>query len=92
MIGGCSGLEYVKAPSSVVPGEANLGLGCGNPISRADLKSGEVVLDLGSGAGLDAFLAAGQVGVSGKGIGVDMTPDRIFCGSCQLPRRDNAPR
>jgi arsenite methyltransferase len=59
------------------PGEANLGLGCGNPISMADLKPGETVLDLGSGAGFDAFLAANRVGDSGKVIGVDMTPEMV---------------
>jgi arsenite methyltransferase len=59
------------------PGEANLGLGCGNPISMADLKPGETVLDLGSGAGFDAFLAANRVGESGKVIGVDMTPEMV---------------
>lgn len=61
----------------LAPGEANLGLGCGNPISMADLKPGEVVLDLGSGAGFDAFLAAKRVGESGKVIGMDMTPDMV---------------
>lgn len=60
-----------------VPDGANLGLGCGNPIAHASLKEGEVVLDLGSGGGFDAFLAARRVGASGKVIGVDMTPDMI---------------
>lgn len=60
-----------------VPGGANLGLGCGNPVALASLKEGEVVLDLGSGAGFDCFLAAGQVGQGGKVIGVDMTPDML---------------
>ena len=63
--------------SLLAPGEANLGLGCGNPISRADLKPGETVLDLGSGAGFDAFLAAKRVGESGKVIGVDMTAEMV---------------
>jgi ubiquinone/menaquinone biosynthesis C-methylase UbiE len=54
-----------------------LGLGCGNPISKAELKPGEIVLDLGSGAGFDAFLAAQRVGESGKVIGVDMTREMI---------------
>lgn len=70
-------LEYSENDLHLAPGEANLGLGCGNPISRADLKPGEVVLDLGSGAGFDAFLAARQVGASGKVIGVDMTPEMV---------------
>jgi ubiquinone/menaquinone biosynthesis C-methylase UbiE len=60
-----------------VPDGANLGLGCGNPIAHASLKEGEVVLDLGSGGGFDAFLAARRVGATGKVIGVDMTSDMI---------------
>jgi len=70
-------LDYTEKDLSLAPGEANLGLGCGNPISRADLKPGETVLDLGSGAGFDAFLAAERVGESGKVIGVDMTPEMV---------------
>jgi SAM-dependent methyltransferase len=70
-------LEYTKEDLSLAPGEANLGLGCGNPLSRADLKPGETVLDLGSGAGFDAFLAAGRIGASGKVIGVDMTQEMV---------------
>jgi arsenite methyltransferase len=57
--------------------EANLGLGCGNPVALANIQSGDVVLDLGSGAGFDVFLAASKVGVEGKVIGVDMTPEMI---------------
>jgi len=60
-----------------VPEGANLGLGCGNPTALASLKEGEVVLDLGSGAGFDCFLASNQVGKTGKVIGVDMTPEMI---------------
>ncbi len=60
-----------------VPEGANLGLGCGNPVALASLKEGNVVLDLGSGAGFDAFLAAARVGSSGRVIGVDMTPEMI---------------
>jgi arsenite methyltransferase len=70
-------LDYSEKDLGLAPGEANLGLGCGNPISRADLKEGEVVLDLGSGAGFDAFLAARAVGESGRVIGVDMTTDMV---------------
>jgi len=70
-------LDYTEKDLSLAPGEANLGLGCGNPISRAELKPGETVLDLGSGAGFDAFLAAHQVGQSGKVIGVDMTQEMV---------------
>jgi arsenite methyltransferase len=57
--------------------EANLGLGCGNPVAMAEMKEGDVVLDLGSGAGFDCFLAARQVKDSGKVIGVDMVPEMV---------------
>jgi SAM-dependent methyltransferase len=60
-----------------VPEGANLGLGCGNPTALATLKEGETVLDLGSGAGFDCFLAANIVGEGGRVIGVDMTPEMI---------------
>jgi len=60
-----------------VPDGANLGLGCGNPVALASIKEGETVLDLGSGAGFDCFLAAKRVGKSGKVIGVDMTPEML---------------
>jgi len=58
-------------------GEANLGLGCGNPLAIAELREGETVLDLGSGAGFDAFLSAMKVGKNGRVIGVDMTPEMV---------------
>ncbi len=58
-------------------GEANLGLGCGNPLAIAELKEGETVLDLGSGAGFDAFLSVMKVGHDGYVIGVDMTPEMV---------------
>ncbi len=61
---------------SVIAG-ANMGLGCGNPVALASLQPGEIVLDLGSGGGFDCFLAAKQVGDTGKVIGVDMTPDML---------------
>jgi arsenite methyltransferase len=60
-----------------VPGESVMGLGCGNPAAIADLKAGEVVLDLGSGAGVDVFLAANKVGPTGRVIGVDMTEEMV---------------
>jgi arsenite methyltransferase len=60
-----------------IPEGANLGLGCGNPIALASLKKGETVLDLGAGAGFDCFLAANQVGPTGKVIGVDMTGEMV---------------
>jgi arsenite methyltransferase len=68
---------YTDADMDSVPDGANLGLGCGNPVALASLKEGETVLDLGSGAGFDCFLAAQKVGVKGRVIGVDMTPDML---------------
>ncbi len=68
---------YSKDELSKVPEGSNLGLGCGNPTALASLAKGEIVLDLGSGAGFDAFLAAQRVGESGKVIGVDMTEEMI---------------
>lgn len=68
---------YSKEELASVPEEANLGLGCGNPVRTADLKEGETVLDLGCGAGLDCFLAAIKVGKRGRSIGVDMTPEML---------------
>jgi arsenite methyltransferase len=70
-------MGYSDRDLDSVPEGANLGLGCGNPIALASLKEGEVVLDLGSGAGFDCFLAASRVGPRGKVIGVDMTPDML---------------
>lgn len=70
-------LGYSAEDTSTVPDGANLGLGCGNPIAIASLKPGQTVLDLGSGAGFDAFLAAKSVGPTGQVIGVDMTPGMI---------------
>ena len=68
---------YSDTDINTVPEGANLGLGCGNPVAIASLKEGEVVLDLGSGAGFDAFLASPKVGKTGRIIGVDMTPEMI---------------
>jgi len=70
-------IGYSDQDIESVPEGANLGLGCGNPIALASLKQGEFVLDLGSGAGFDCFLAANIVGKTGKVIGVDMTPEMI---------------
>jgi SAM-dependent methyltransferase len=60
-----------------IPAEANMGLSCGNPTATANLRPGEVVVDLGSGGGLDVFLAAKKVGPSGRAIGIDMTPEML---------------
>lgn len=68
---------YTDEDINSVPDGANLGLGCGNPVALASLKEGEVVLDLGSGAGFDSFLASDRVGETGQVIGVDMTPEMI---------------
>lgn len=70
-------LGYSKEELDSVPDGANMGLGCGNPQTIADLKKGEVVLDLGAGGGFDAFLAARKVGPNGKVYGVDMTPEML---------------
>lgn len=70
-------IGYTDDDLQSVPEGANLGLGCGNPVALASLQEGEVVLDLGSGAGFDCFLAANQVGKTGRVIGVDMTPEMV---------------
>lgn len=83
---GCCGPDMTEYAKSIgytaeelqrVPEESNLALGCGNPTALAALKEGEVVLDLGSGAGFDCFLAASKVGPKGKVIGVDMTRQMV---------------
>lgn len=70
-------IGYSEEEMGSVPEGANLGLGCGNPVTLASLQEGQTVLDLGSGGGFDCFLAANKVGKSGKVIGVDMTPEMI---------------
>jgi ubiquinone/menaquinone biosynthesis C-methylase UbiE len=70
-------IGYSETEMDSVPEGANLGLGCGNPVALASLKEGEAVLDLGAGAGFDAFLAVQRVGKSGKVIGVDMTHEML---------------
>jgi SAM-dependent methyltransferase len=86
-VGGCGcspsveaisiGVGYNLEDLKTVPEGANLGLGCGNPVALASLQEGEVVIDLGSGAGFDCFLAAKAVGDKGQVIGVDMTPEML---------------
>ncbi|HMJ12308.1 MAG TPA: arsenite methyltransferase [Polyangiaceae bacterium] len=91
---GCCGAEgagslamgYTQADLDGVPEGADLGLGCGNPQAIAALRSGDAVVDLGSGAGFDCFLAAKRVGRTGRVIGVDMTPEMV------AKARDNARR
>jgi arsenite methyltransferase len=68
---------YSEEELAAVPQGADLGLGCGNPVALASLQPGETVLDLGSGAGIDCFIAARKVGPTGKVIGVDMTPEML---------------
>jgi ubiquinone/menaquinone biosynthesis C-methylase UbiE len=68
---------YSEQELASIPAEANMGLSCGNPTATASLRPGEVVVDLGSGGGLDVFLAAQKVGPTGKAIGIDMTPEMI---------------
>ena len=68
---------YTHEQLEAIPAEANLGLSCGNPTAFASLRPGETVVDLGSGGGLDVFLAAKIVGDKGRAIGIDMTPEMI---------------
>jgi SAM-dependent methyltransferase len=68
---------YSEAELATLPEGANMGLSCGNPTALAELKSGEVVVDLGSGGGFDVFIAGQKVGAEGRAIGVDMTPDML---------------
>jgi arsenite methyltransferase len=76
---------YTPEQLASIPGEANMGVSCGNPTAFASLKPGEVVVDLGCGGGLDVFLAAKRVGPTGKAIGIDMTPEML-----ELARRNAA--
>lgn len=84
------GIGYSAEETAAVPEGANLGLGCGNPQAIAALKPGEVVLDLGSGAGFDCFLAARAVGPQGRVIGVDMTPDMVSKARANATKHANA--
>lgn len=74
---------YSPEELSSIPAEANMGLSCGNPTATANLREGETVVDLGSGGGLDVFLAAAKVGPTGRAIGIDMTPEMV-----ELARRN----
>jgi ubiquinone/menaquinone biosynthesis C-methylase UbiE len=68
---------YNEEDLASIPESSSMGLGCGNPVALASLKEGEVVLDMGSGGGIDVFLAAKKVGPKGKAIGVDMTEEMV---------------
>jgi arsenite methyltransferase len=70
-------IGYTKEELNSIPEEANLSLGCGNPVALASLKEGETVVDLGSGGGIDCFLASKKVGATGKVIGIDMTAEML---------------
>lgn len=74
---GSTQLGYAEGQLATLPDGADLGLGCGNPTALASLRPGEVVLDLGSGGGIDCFLASRKVGAKGRVIGVDMTPEML---------------
>jgi SAM-dependent methyltransferase len=74
---GSTGLGYREGELASIPKEADLGLGCGAPVEKLALHAGETVLDLGSGAGIDVFLAARLVGETGRVYGVDMTPEML---------------
>jgi SAM-dependent methyltransferase len=78
---------YTAEELASIPAEANMGLSCGNPVATATLREGEVVVDLGSGGGLDVFLAAEKVGPKGRAVGIDMTPEML-----ELARRNAAKR
>ena len=81
---------YFAEQAKAIPEGANLGLGCGNPLAWAKPRAGETVLDLGSGAGIDCFLAASEVGPSGHVIGVDMTPTMIDRARANAKKGDYA--
>lgn len=81
-------LGYSKKELDSAPEGSNMGLGCGNPQAIADLKTGEVVLDLGAGGGFDAFLAAHKVGPKGKVYGVDMTPEMLISARATAAKKD----
>jgi SAM-dependent methyltransferase len=78
---------YTAEELESIPAEANMGLSCGNPVATAFLREGEVVVDLGSGGGLDVFLAAEKIGPKGRAVGIDMTPEMI-----ELARRNASKR
>lgn len=80
---------YTPEQLASIPAEANMGVSCGNPTAFAGLKPGETVVDLGSGGGLDVFLAAKRVGPTGKAIGIDMTPEMLELARRNAAKADN---
>ena len=82
-------LGYSEEQLATLPKNVNLGLGCGNPVAMALLKPGETVLDLGSGAGMDCFIAVQAVGPAGHVIGVDMTPEMLRKARANIGKRAN---
>lgn len=80
---------YTAEELASIPAEANMGLSCGNPTATANLRKGETVVDLGSGGGLDVFLAATKVGPTGRAIGIDMTPEMIERARRNAERANN---
>jgi len=79
-------IGYTNEELEVLPDGANMGLSCGNPTAIANLRPGQVVLDLGSGGGFDVFIAAKKVGPKGRAIGVDMTPEMLSKARSAIPR------
>jgi SAM-dependent methyltransferase len=80
---------YTPEQLASIPAEANMGVSCGNPTAFASLKPGETVVDLGSGGGLDVFLAAKRIGPTGKAIGIDMTPEMLELARRNAAKADN---
>src|SRR5438876_1614262 len=80
---------YSAEELASIPAEANMGLSCGNPTATANLRPGEVVVDLGCGGGLDVFLAAAKVGPSGRAIGIDMTAEMLTRARQNAARANN---
>jgi len=80
------GIGYSGEELELLPEGANMGLSCGNPTAIAELKPGQVVLDLGSGGGFDVFIAAKKLGPDGRAIGVDMTPEMVSKARASIPK------
>ena len=80
------GIGYLNEDLESLPDGANMGLSCGNPTAMADLKPGQVVLDLGSGGGFDVFIAAKKLGPNGRAIGVDMTSEMLKKARASIPK------